>query len=191
MPTAGKSTIAKKLAEHFGLPWMSSDQIREIMKSAIDPTSNSPLNGSVNMSAESYFNKFTPQQIAEIEYRQGLATWPGISFMINNDWTWRDGFILEGVNILPKLVNQEQDKHTNIQAIFLTDSNTERTKDVILTRGLYAKADSYPDELKDQELKWVKIFDEIVKKEAEDLHFPIIEISKSNDDIDRILTILN
>ena len=68
MPTVGKSTIARKLSLHFGLPWMSSDQIREIMKTAIDPTAESPLNGSVNMSAEDYFAKFTPQQIADVIY---------------------------------------------------------------------------------------------------------------------------
>jgi len=190
MPTVGKSTIAKKLSEHYGLPWMSSDQIREIMKSAIDPSVDSALNGSVDMNAKEYFEKFTVQQIADMEYEQSVATWPGISFMINNDWTWRDGFILEGVNVLPKLVADEQTKRDNVQAIFLTDNDESRTREVVFTRGLWGKADSYPDELKEQEIEWVKIFDGIIKNEAEKYHQPIIEISKSDQDIDNILSVL-
>jgi 2-phosphoglycerate kinase len=187
MPTVGKSTIANKLSEHFGLPWISSDQIREIMKSAIGPVVDSPLNGSVDMSAEDYFEKYTPQQIAQMEYEQSVATWPGIRFMINNDWTWRDGLILEGVNVLPKFVAEEQSRHSNIQAIFLTDNNIDRTKDVIFTRGLFDKADSYPDAAKEQELEWVKLFDEMIKREANEYHQPILEIEKSEEDLSKIL----
>lgn len=190
MPTVGKSTIAKKLSEHYGLPWMSSDQIREIMKSAIDPNSNSALNGSVDIEAKEYFEKFTVQQIAEMEYEQGVATWPGISFMINNDWTWRDGFIIEGVNILPKLVAHEQAKRDNIQAVFLSDTDESRTKEVIFKRGLWGKADSYSDELKEQELEWVKVFDKIIRKDAEEYHQTILEVSKSDEDISNILALL-
>ena len=190
MPTVGKSTIAKKLSEHYGLPWMSSDQIREIMKSAIDPTADSALNGSVDMNVEEYFEKFTVQQIADMEYEQGVETWPGISFMINNDWTWRDGFILEGVNILPKLVAEEQKKRDNLQAIFLTDGDESRTREVIFTRGLWGKADSYSDELKEKELEWVKVFDEIIKNEAREYHQTVIDINKDDGDLDNLLSIL-
>ena len=190
MPTVGKSTIARKLSEHYGLPWMSSDQIREIMKSAIDPTADSALNGSVDMNAEEYFEKFTVQQIADMEYAQGVATWPGISFMINNDWTWRDGFILEGVNILPKLVAEEQTKRDNLQAIFLTDEDESRTREVVFTRGLWGKAESYSDEFKEQETEWVKIFDNIIKIEAEEYNQTVININKNDDDLGNIVRIL-
>ncbi len=191
MPTVGKSTIAKKLSEHFGLPWMSTDQVREIMKSAIDPSSSSPLRISGGVAAEEYFKKFTPKQIAEMEYEQGVATWPGISFMINNDWTWRDGFILEGVNILPKLVADEQTKRSNVQSVFLSDQDVVRTRSVIFTRGLYGKADSYADELKEYELEWVEIFNSMIKKEATKYHQPIVEVNKTNDDLINILEILS
>lgn len=190
MPTVGKSTIAKKLSEHFGLPWMSSDQIREIMKSAIDPSSDSPLNISVDMRAEDYFDRYTPQQIAEMEYEQGIATWPGIRFMINNDWTWRDGFILEGVNILPKLVADEQSKRGSIKGIFLSDIDTGRTREVIFTRGLYGKADSYPDDIKERELESVQVFDGIIREEAKEYHLPVIQISKNDNDLVAVLDIL-
>lgn len=161
------------------------------MKSAIDPSSNSVLNGSIDLTAEDYFRKFTPKQIAQMEYKQGVATWPGISFMINDDWTWRDGFILEGVNVLPKLVSKEQIRNSNLQAIFLSDRDTLRTKEIIYTRGLYDKADSYPDALKERELEWVKIFDEIILKEAKKYHQPVVEIDKNSNDLTKILEILS
>jgi len=190
MPTVGKSTIAKKLSEHFSLPWMSTDQIREIMKAAIDPRSDTPLNGSVDIPAAEYFAQHAPEKIAEMEYEQGIAVWPGIHFMINNDWTWKDGFILEGVNILPKLVAHEQTTRDTIQALFLSDRNIERTREVVYTRGLYGKADSYPDDIKEKEVEWVHIFDEMIRREAEETQQTIVDIEKNDTDFTRILSLL-
>ncbi len=190
MPTVGKSTIAKKLSEHFSLPWMSTDQIREIMKAAIDPRSDTPLNGSVDIPAAEYFAQHPPEKIAEMEYEQGIAVWPGIHFMINNDWTWKDGFILEGVNILPKLVAHEQTTRDTIQALFLSDRNIERTREVVYTRGLYGKADSYPDHIKEKEVEWVHIFDEMIRREAEEIQQTIVDIEKNDTDFTRILSLL-
>lgn len=187
MPTADKSTIAEQLSAHFNLPWMSTDQVREIMKSAIDSKSDSALNRPVDMPAEEYLNKFTAEEIAQKEYNQSVATWPGISFMINNDWTWRRGFIMEGVNILPRLVAAEQKKRDNIQAVFISDQDTARTREVIYTRGLYTKASLYADDVKDKEIEWVRLFDDMIRAEATLHDLPVVELEKNDSDIDKLL----
>jgi 2-phosphoglycerate kinase len=187
MPTVGKSTIAKALSAKLNLPWMSTDQIREIMKSALGENAQSVLNGSTGLSADEYLTKFTPQEVAEKEYEQGLMTWSGIEAMLHNDWTWRDGFIIEGVNILPLKAVNVQNLHPNVKVVFLSDTNVERTRDVIYTRGLYGKADSYSDSLKEKEVEWVYLFDAMIRKDAEINGMNVIDVTKTDEDIQRIL----
>jgi 2-phosphoglycerate kinase len=35
-PTVGKTSIAKLLSKHLGIPWISTDMIREIMRGTVD-----------------------------------------------------------------------------------------------------------------------------------------------------------
>jgi 2-phosphoglycerate kinase len=118
MPTAGKSTIAKLLSNQYDLPWFSTDQMRHIARSAASSQELPALFQSCNYSAEEYLRKFSPQEIADMEYEQGVQLWPITSSFIQNDSTWRDGFILEGVNILPHLFNRDFSAQPNTKAIF-------------------------------------------------------------------------
>ncbi len=40
-PTVGKSTIAAPLAAHLNLPWISTDRIRDIMRTVAEPPRSS------------------------------------------------------------------------------------------------------------------------------------------------------
>jgi len=187
MPTAGKSTIARALADHFGIPWISTDQIREIMTVATSPGLRPSLFEAVDYTAEQFLEKYSPEEIAQLEYRQGEDVWDGIKCIIN-DWTWTKGCVIEGVSILPKMIAAEFKNEADFHAFFISDTDGDRLRDAVYNRGLFAEADKYSDDVKDKEIEWVRIFDNIIRREAEEHGYPVIEVSKDETDISRLIS---
>ena len=70
----------------------------------------------------------------------GVEAWPGNKKLIEDDFTWREGFVLEGVNILPSLLPSLQTA-SDVRSIFLTDEGDDALRQAIFSRGLYADAD--------------------------------------------------
>ena len=190
-PTVGKSTIAKALSARFNLPWISTDQIRTILQVAADRDKYPTLFTSDNLCAEDFLNKYSAQEIAKMEYQQGVDVWPGIKAMISNDWTWRDGCIIEGVNIIPKLIAEEYGDKPNIKTIILSDKDEDRIRSVVYTRGLFGKADGYSDDVKEKEVDWVLLFDKAITDEADKYGNPVVDIRKNDEDISRVLRALD
>lgn len=81
-PTAGKSTIAQLLSKHLDLPWMSTDQIREIMRTVADRATQPMLFEPEGYSAERFLTEFSAEEIATMEMLQGDAVWPGVRKII-------------------------------------------------------------------------------------------------------------
>ena len=191
MPTAGKSTTARAVAKHFDLPWISTDQICIIMQSIADPAQNPILFFAHNVTAEEYLENRTPQQVADEEYAQDQIIWHGVQAFIDRNFTWKNGFVVEGVGILPELVSKTYSDNPDVQAVFLSDSDHDRTRDIIYSRGVFTDASLYSDHVKDKELEWVKIFDQKIRDEADKFNYPIIEVSKDANDIEKVLRALN
>ena len=152
MPTTGKTTLARELSRRLALPWLSTDQTRLVMQGVADPKQYPHLLSAHGLSAAEFFQRFSPEEIAEREYMHGIETWPGNKKLIEDDFTWREGFILEGVNILPSLLPSLQTS-SDVRPLFLTDEGDDALRKAIFSRGLYADADTYADELKDVRLR--------------------------------------
>ncbi len=190
-PTTGKSTMAHMLSEHLQLPWMSTDQIREIMRTVVRREDNPDLFTPEGFeTAEKFLNHFTVEDIVNMEMAQGLAVWTGIKKIVLDDYTWRDGFIIEGVNILPQSVAKDLKGLSSVQAVFLIDEDADRTKEVVYKRGLWDDADKYSDELKPKEVEWALLFSKQLRTEAEKYDFPWIEVEKNKDDLQKVLNVL-
>lgn len=191
MPTAGKSTIAAALAKHFDLPWISTDQIRTIMKS-ITPKADHPLLYDYSdLTAEEYFAKFTNEEIAQNEFAQSSEVWPGITAFIDENWDWRNGFVVEGVNITPSLVKKTYGDNPEVKALFISDTNTSHIEKVVYERGLFDGAKNYTDEVKPREVKWVKIYDTILREDATAAGYAVVDVAKEATDIDRLVSLLS
>lgn len=186
-PTTGKSTAAALVAKHFNLPWISTDQIRETMRLVARREDYPKLFDPEGYDAQKFLTEFSAAQIADMELEQGEAVWPGIKNFINDDYTWKEGFVMEGVNILPRLVAQDFFENKEIRAVFLVDEDTDRIKDVIYNRGLWDGAREYPDDLKPKEVEWVLDFSHKLKIQAEKYGYPTVEVRKQNDDLKSIL----
>ncbi len=191
MPTAGKTTISRQVAKHFNLPLISSDQIRLIMQSVASQHEYPLLFNSEGLTAEEFLNKYTPEEIASMEYEQGREVWLGIKNLVEHDWIWRNGCVIEGVSILPDLVSNLDESKLNVKAVFLSDSDHERIRSVVYARGLFNDAASYSDSVKDIEIDWVKLFDKRLREDALANHYPVIEIDKSESDIEKVLSVLS
>ena len=135
-PTTGKSTLAKALSNHFDIPWISSDQIREIMKATVDPEKYPSL-FTQEIDVDTFYNNFTMQQIVEMEKQQAKEIWPGVKDFIKNNFVWRKGFIVEGVGILPYLIDRDFKDDQKIKSLFLVDNDREKIRDICFNRGLW------------------------------------------------------
>lgn len=188
-PTAGKSTMAKLLSKHFDIPWISTDQIREIMRGTVSEEKYPALFGERNYTAEQFYGKFIPEEITAKEMNQSEETWIGIRTFIKKDFTWPSGFIIEGVNLLPHLIARDF-QSDRIKSIFLVDEDAGRIRDVVFTRGLWGNAKDYSDDVKEKEIEWVQSFNKIIKTEAEKYNFPCIEVAKHENDLPLVLKVL-
>jgi 2-phosphoglycerate kinase len=189
-PTVGKSTLAAALAAHLGIPWISTDQIRDIMRTVADRRTHPKLFNPEGHDAESLFSAFSAAQLVAIEVGQGEAAWTGIKALIERDYTWPQGFVVEGVNLLPHLIRRDLGAHADIRTVFVTETEPARMRDVIFSRGIWDAAGRYPDSVKEKELDWVLQYDAWLKEQAPAHGFPVVALRKDARDLGRVLEAL-
>lgn len=189
-PTVGKSTLASLVAKHFGLPWISTDQIRELMRLVARPEDYPKLFNASGYNAESFLTQFSAEQIATMEMEQGEAVWPGIKKFIEDYYSWPQGFVMEGVNILPQLVASDYGELKFIKPVFLADDDEERVRTVVFSRGLWDEARTYSDSVKEKEVEWALLFSKKLKAEVKKYGYPWIEVKKTNADLALVLSAL-
>lgn len=189
-PTVGKSTMAGLLSKRLDLPWISTDQTREIMRVMANKRDYPKLYNVDGHDAVSFLTTFSPQEIADMEFEQGIAAWPGNKKLIEDDYTWRQGFIVEGVNILPELI-PTLETSSDIRPVFLIDDSEERMREVVFGRGLWADAHTYPDDVKEKEVEWAVLFSQKLEQSAREHGYPVVKIEKdSTEDVEAVLKAL-
>jgi 2-phosphoglycerate kinase len=190
-PTTGKSIISKKLAQHYNLPFISTDQLRATVKPYGDPERFPTLYGATGMSAEEFLTRYTVQEISDMEFEQGKDVWPAVRALLEPNTDWHRGCVIEGVNILPKLVAQLDVKNnSSIKPVFLVDLDEERMRKVVYERGLYEPAENYSDDVKEIEVEWAMMFAHRLQREALECGFPCVEVTKSDNDISNIIEVI-
>lgn len=177
-PTAGKSYTARKIAESLKLPWISTDtirgQMRKIVKKEDFPKLFFYSEATPEMAVE-YLSKNSAEKIVKHVNDESMDVWKSVKSLIETDYAW-GSFIIEGVAILPHLVEKLSIKNKDIKVIFLVDDDEERVRKTIFTRGLWDDADKYSDSVKEKEVEWVMAFNKYITKEAKKYNFPIINI---------------
>ncbi|MBI2637558.1 MAG: AAA family ATPase [Candidatus Sungbacteria bacterium] len=177
-PTAGKSTLARKLAGDLQFPWISTDTIREQMRKLVRREDYPALFQHADATAEmgvEFLNHNTAEKIVHHQNTESLDVQKGVRALIETDYVW-DSFIIEGIAILPAFAREMMSAHTGIQTVFLIDENQERIRDAIFTRGLWDDADKYPDAVKEKEVRWVLAFNQRLIEEAARYGLPVVKI---------------
>lgn len=190
-PTAGKSTLTRLLSERLGLPWISTDQTRVVMRAVTNAKERPDLHNTEGYDAVSFLTTLSAEEIADMEFRQGIAAWPGNKSFIENDYVWKQGFIFEGVNILPELI-PTLETTSDICPVFLIDDNEKRVREVVFDRGLWDYARKYPDDVKEKEVEWTISFCRKLEQSALEHGYPVIRVEKDTEkDLAAVMAVLN
>lgn len=191
MPTAGKSTIAKSLSKHLNLPWISTDQIGTIMRAVASKEKYPKLFTWDDYNGVQFLNDLTADEIADNEFANGEANWLGVRKLIKEDYTWNDGFIIEGTHILPHLVAKDFSDSSNVKAVFIGDHDVERVRRVVSTRNvLVFNTAAYTDSLQEKDIEWVLNFSKKLKSQTLKYKMPWVEVEKNEHDLVKVLSAL-
>ncbi|MEQ1500164.1 MAG: AAA family ATPase [Parcubacteria group bacterium] len=177
----GKTTLAKKIAEDFKIPWISTDQIRSIMK----VTTNKEL--------EPYL--FPPSTELDLEnlivreIKQGEAVWSGVLALINNIYPW-EKCIIEGTAIFPHLVARDLKEKDNITPIFLLQSDIEVITKTVEERSKMPWIKTKTKEQQEQKVQLIIAINEKIKKDALNYKYKAIESNDCKDNFDDFIRTL-
>ena len=117
-PTAGKSTLAKKIAESLGMQVVKGDSLRDEMLK--DPILEPWVNFYWSKNEAEYYASVTPEKQWQDLVLQSEAFWPTMKKRIVQVLESGTPTIFEGVNLLPHLVNE-----VSIPGIVLVNSSEE------------------------------------------------------------------
>jgi len=130
-PKCGKTTLAKKLANKYRIPWVSADTLQNIVwaytpkekHAAFFP--HSYLRGESN---DEFYSKNSPQEIIKNYIAQGETTYDAISMMAETYLTDKDDFIVEGYQVTPEIVDRVFKKfgQEHIKAVFLVKHDEQK-----------------------------------------------------------------
>lgn len=130
-PKCGKTTLAKKLATQYQIPWISADTLQNIVwaytseekRPVLFP--HSELRGDSN---DQFYSEHTPEEIVKNYIAQGEATYDAISMMAETYLTDKDDFIVEGHQVTPEIVDRifkKFDKE-HVKAVFLVKYDEQK-----------------------------------------------------------------
>jgi 2-phosphoglycerate kinase len=157
----GKSTLAKKLSEHFKIPWVSTDQLRTVQ--GIDEKN----------------------QEKQIE-----LTWKGVSALIQHPHPWEAG-IIEGIAITPQLLARDfGDKLESIIPLFLFQEDTEKITEVVHERSKLPWINTKTPEQQAVRVQEMITSNEVIRESARQNDFPTIT-GNQEDTFKNALEILN
>lgn len=130
-PKCGKTTLAKKLAKEYQIPWISADTLQNIVKAYTPKEKHAVLfpHGYLREdSNDEFYAKHSASKIIENYIKQGKTTYDAISMMAETYLTDEDDFIVEGYQVTPEVVEQIFKKFGNehIKAVFLVKHDEQK-----------------------------------------------------------------
>jgi hypothetical protein len=121
MPTAGKSTLTRRLAEETGGVGLLLDDFREGLAS--DERYKSWVNFYLNQDLETYYTTTSPEDEWKNLTAQSEALWPAFLELIDSYTDEPRPVIFECVSLMPHLVRQD----TNFPCIVLIGTSYQET----------------------------------------------------------------
>lgn len=177
-PGTGKTTIARQLADQLHIAWISTDQIREIVRAA----TNKEL--SPELFAET--NGKNPEQTLQLEIKRAESIWPGIVALLNHHYPW-DGCIIEGIAILPHLVARDFKDNVNISALFLIQDDMAVIKKIVYERSLQPWIKTKTPEQQAGRVEQVLLWNKYLQLESKKYNYPCINLLSPEENVSKIL----
>lgn len=123
--------------------------------------------------------ELTADAVANNEFAKAETSWLGVRKLIQEDYTWNEGCVIEGDDILPHLVARDFLGSNVVKAVFVGDSDADRIRTTVLARGGLWDVE--------KEVEWVLKFSERVRSEAERHGFAWVDLEKNDRDVVQVL----
>lgn len=101
-PMSGKTTLAAKISSSYGYSHISTDDIGEILQSAID------INPMKGFDYREYYIQKTCDELVEETYNYHKQLYPAIERLISIHSSWSTPIIIEGWAIYPKMLESHK-----------------------------------------------------------------------------------
>lgn len=132
-PRGGKTTLARALSKEKGIPYVPVDYLMSTIYPYIadaDSAEKFPLRTfreETQWSNDALYEKYTPQQVVDSYLREAETTWPGVRNFIQYALADEHHFILEGFQLLPRLVHDLNipENQLQIKSVFLCKTDPE------------------------------------------------------------------
>ena len=130
-PKCGKTTLAKKLADTYKIPWISADTLQNIVWAYTPEDKLSTLFPHSSLREDSndeFYSKHSPEEIVKNYIAQGKTTYDAISMMAETYLTDKDDFIVEGYQVTPEIVDRIFKKFgkEHVKAVFLVKYDEQK-----------------------------------------------------------------
>jgi 2-phosphoglycerate kinase len=166
VPGVGKSTLTAALAKSLNVPWISTDQIRNLCN--IEKLKNDD-----GFSLE--------KEIAKSE-----EIWPAVERIMHSPYPW-EGIIVEGAAILPHRAAALVD----VKTIFIVDDDADRVRETVYQRSLLPWINTKTVEQQVAKVEFILKFGEYIKTEAKKYGIPIYSPLRTLEDVDNVKDILH
>jgi 2-phosphoglycerate kinase len=197
-PRIGKTILALKLAKKVKGHFVSTDSIRNAAKKACNDTESDLfiLNKTEHTPEEEWLRDHNelPEKIVEYQNRESIALWPSLVSFCNSFCEDNAIHVVEGVALLPSLVNQMKNKPNHI--LYVGNTSDKHVTAMLDFAKKHPEWDwmgalGYSDEKIRAMANFVKNMSLYFKTEAEKYGFQYAEVEDDDFDlsIDRILSI--
>jgi 2-phosphoglycerate kinase len=129
-PKCGKTTLAKILSKTFGIPWVSTDTLQNVVKPymrADELSEKFPATDQRCENNDEKYSRFTAVEIIYAYKRQAKTIYPAIDMFAACEIADGNDFIIEGYHIKPELAGELNKKYPGkTKAIFLVKSDRDK-----------------------------------------------------------------
>lgn len=130
-PRCGKTTLAKKLGQKYGISWISADALQHIVWTYTPNEKRSaqfPHKYHRKESNDDFYSEYSPQQIIESYIAQGRSSYDAISAVAEAYLTDRHDIIVEGYQATPEVADRIGNKFgkNQVRAVFLVKYDEQK-----------------------------------------------------------------
>ena len=129
-PLSGKTTLSTILATSYGYSHISTDDIGEILQTALDID---PMNG---LDYKEYYIKKSPEELETEAYEYHKKIFPAIERLIGIHSCWSNPLIMEGWALYPEMLKQI--KGENVKKIWLVCEPEVLQKRLVRNKPFYS-----------------------------------------------------
>ncbi|MCX6743887.1 MAG: hypothetical protein NT116_06700, partial [Candidatus Parcubacteria bacterium] len=135
-PRCGKTILAKKIAANKKIGWVSTDRLWSVVFASTPKSQLKRKFPGYFLAREKgkyHFELHSLKTILDKEIIEAKSIWPGVIAFIRSTNNFKQDFVIEGIHLLPSLVNQlkETKYWPKIKIIYLIKTDLEKIKEGI------------------------------------------------------------